>query len=27
LKVYATVADALTTGTGTITLSLDYVID
>lgn len=27
LKVYATVADALTTGTGTITLSLDYVVD
>ena len=27
LKVYGTVADALTTGTGTITLSLDYVVD
>ena len=27
LKVYATVADALTTGTGTITLSLDYYVD
>jgi hypothetical protein len=27
LKVYATVADALTTGTGTITCSIDYVID
>lgn len=27
LKVYATVADALTTGTGSITLSLDYYID
>lgn len=27
LKVYATIQDALTTGTGTITLSLDYVVD
>ena len=27
LRVYGTVADALTTGTGTITLSLDYVVD
>ena len=27
LRVYGTVADALTTGPGTITLSLDYVVD
>ena len=27
LRVYATVQDALTTGTGTITLSLDYTVD
>ena len=27
LKVYGTVADALTTGTGTITVSIDYVVD